>query len=162
MRKQVLFISLLFCGFLASAQPGPPPSPPGEPGERFERIRKARQAFIVEYLQLTDQEERAFFPVFWKHEDRIHALKKAIFESRPGRRMGRRNPGVQAPLSEEEAHKQLLEGRENRRRLLELNLEAEAVYLEILPAAKLLQLAEAEKMFRRKLWERAKRARQRN
>lgn len=162
MLKHLMFLSLLCFGFVASAQPGPPPPPPRGEGDRFERIKQARQAFISEYLELTEQEVQAFFPVFWKYEEQMHQLKKAIFEQRPGRRGGRRAADPPPDLSEEEAQRQLLEVRENRRKLLELNLDAEAAYLEILPAAKLIQLEEAEKLFRKRLWERAKRARQRN
>jgi hypothetical protein len=161
MLKHLMILTLLCFGLVATAQPGTPPPSRGD-GDRFERIKKARQAFIAEYLELTDAEAEAFFPIFWKYDVQMHRLKRAIFENRPGRRQDRRNLPPAPALSEEDAKKQLLEVRENRRKLLELNLEAEAAYLEVLPAAKLIQLEEAEKMFRQRLWDRAKRARRRN
>jgi len=111
--------------------------------ERFERIKQAKEAFLREELQLTQSEAAAFFPVYWRYETQIHNARR---EHRSGRKHKDR-----PALTEAQALKELMTGRQQRQDLLDLHIEAETAYLEHLPAAKVILLESTEREFREKL-----------
>lgn len=151
---------LLFCclGFSLGAQPGHHrPGPPGadRPGEaNFERIKAARQQFLIQRLELTEQEVAAFFPLFWRYDEEIRDLMR-----KEGPRMRDRRFGSQDPLTEAEAREQLERQLDRMDRLSALKRESTEAYLKIVPAAKLIKLEEANRDFRKELLDRLRRRR---
>ncbi|MEL7161513.1 MAG: hypothetical protein AAFN92_12215 [Bacteroidota bacterium] len=146
MGKQIILFCLLLCAsltLLAQDVPGARLSK-----EEHAKVRQARQAFITEKLELTEGEAAAFFPVFWEYEGRIRRQRRASIG------LGKRQYVADANLPEAEALKKLMDLRRERQALLDLHLEAEEKYLEVLPAAKVVWLEAVEKAFRERLWER--------
>lgn len=145
--KHLLIIALvvLFTG-LVQAQPEPRPDDP-----RFERIQAAKEAFILEELSLTDAEADEFLPLYRRYDEQLRRYRRKFMEGR------RPRPG-QAPLSEEEARKRLRANRQKRTEMVALHNEAEAAYLRVLPATKVLRLEEVERAFREELLGRLRRA----
>lgn len=153
----MLLLFFMSVSAIASAQPG------GQGREemrqqRHERIRLARQAFIAEQLELSKAEAAAFFPVFWSYQDQLNKIKR---EGLRGRRSSSPDRGV-SNMTEAEAKAAILKLQQKRKRLGDLNVEAENKYLEILSAKKVLKLELAERAFRETLWERMGRQRKRN
>lgn len=141
--RTLFLLFLAFLPILAGAQTGPPPEE--DDRANFPRIRAARQTFLTDYLDLTAQEAGAFFPLLWSFEDRQKALRRDALDEAIA---------PPADLSEAAAKKMLAERQERRRSLLVLRQEAEASFLGVLPAVKVLRLEEADRAFRRKLWQR--------
>lgn len=150
------FLSITALGL--QAQPGPPPG--DENGQReaareanFERIKAARQEFLIERLSLTEEEQRNFFPVFWRFETEKKALRKRMSDGVENRR--RRNREVSANptanLTEDEA-RTLIENRMKlETELLALRKRQFNAFLQILPPTKVINLEHAEREFRREL-----------
>lgn len=156
--NRILLLLLLFCAAGLSAQPGhpnherrdrPEKMTAEQRAERFAKIKTARQAYITEALELTPAEAAAFFPVYWDYDRRMAEGRRDGHRGRPGRKT--------RELTEKEARGELLQRRTQRQQMLTLSLEAEDAFLEILPATKVIHLPEAEREFRRKLWDRARR-----
>jgi len=157
MWKYLLLLFFMGLGSTISAQPA------GQGRDdmrekRHERIRQARQAFIAEQLELSKAEVAAFFPVFWSYQEELEKTKR---EGIRGRRSPSPDRGV-STMTEAEAKAAILKLQLKRKRLAELNVEAENKYLEILSARKVLKLELAERAFRETLWERMGRHRKRN
>lgn len=116
---------------------------------RFEKIRLARQEFITAELQLTAEESKRFFPVFWEYEAQFHRLRKQQYRSHVYRDGEGEKP--QAALTESAA-RELLENRlETEAKMLELKRKSMASFLQLLPATKLVLLDKAEHTFRKQL-----------
>lgn len=134
--------------------------------ERLERVREARNQHLREFLDLTDAEAEAFLPRYDRFDQQRRELRRQMAgeRRRPG---GRRPGGPAAPadkgqLSEEEAAEALLRERRQRQELLRLQTAAEEAFLEVLPAAKVVRIEEAERAFRQKLLRRMRGMRGRN
>lgn len=116
---------------------------------RFEKIRLARQEFIATELQLTTEESKRFFPVFWEYEAQFHRLRKQQYRSHVYRDGEGEKP--QAALTESAAL-EILENRlETEAKMLELKRKSMASFLQLLPATKLVLLDKAEHTFRKQL-----------
>lgn len=127
---------------------------------RFERIKAARQSFIIERLALTEEEATAFFPVFWRYEEQLHALKKDHLNHHRERRM-RNSEEAPRVLSEAEARQKIEEQLDRMNRVHEIKTASTRDYLKILPAAKLIKLEAANRDFRRELLGQLRRKRDR-
>lgn len=140
--KLALLLSVLVVG-MVSAQ--------GADTSRFERIRIAKEAFLREELALTEAEAARFFPVYWTYDAQL----------RRGRRHHGRSHGrtQQSTVAEADALAILERRREERRKMCDLQTEAEDAYLKILSPSKVLGLQRAEREFREKLLRRIKQSR---
>lgn len=120
---------------------------------RFEKIRLARQEFITAELQLTAEESKRFFPVYWEYEAQSHRLRKQQYRSH----VYRDGENPQLALTESAA-RELLENRlATEAKMLELKRKSMASFLELVPATKLVLLDKAEHTFRKQLVNRMQR-----
>ncbi len=150
MKQLILLLGLCLFSLTSQAQPG------GRDGEdrlevraeRLERVKAARQAFIAEELALSAKEAAAFFPVFWRYEEKMRS-------GMPRRERDKQQAG-RTDLTEAEALALMRSYRQHRQEMVDLKTEAENAFLKILPATKVIRLPEVEKAFRKRLWERAK------
>lgn len=150
MKQLILLFALSLFTFTAQAQPGGKRGAAGREArkERVERVKAARQAFIAEQLQLTAAEATAFFPVFWKYDEKI---RKGF-----PRRERDKTAANRDNLTEAEALELINNNRAHRQQLADIKTESEQAFLKILPATKVIRLSEIEKAFRQRLWDRAK------
>jgi hypothetical protein len=148
---------LLFClTFSLSAQPGSQrPGTEREGKAAFERIKTARQQFLTEKLELTTKEAEAFFPLFWRYDEQMRTIMR---EDDPGRRDRRKTDN--SPVSEAEARKMLEDQLARMESMTALKRESTDAYLRVIPAAKLIQLEEANREFRRELLDRLRNRRE--
>ncbi len=151
MSKYIFYLLLTSALLLASSTLLAQPTTADDAG-RFEQIRLARQEFITAELQLTSEESKRFFPVFWEYEAQIHRLRKQQYRSHSYREDG--SQGERAAISEKAA-KEMLENRlATEAELLTIKRKAVEDYLQLIPASKLILLDKAEHTFRRKLVDR--------
>lgn len=146
---------ILLLNFQLAAQTDQPNgrTPEGEQRtERFiERIERARDAFLTEELQLSEQEAEAFLPVYRSYSKKLRQFRMDNVMERLDRR--RDSEASDTPLSEQDALAALQRKRALRAELSQLRQEAEAAYLRVLPARKVLQIDAAERAFRSHLLE---------
>lgn len=152
MKKYLLILILgMPIGIMAQVRnDGPPPEAEGD--VRFPAIREAVEAFITERLELTEEEAQVFFPLYWAQESQRRSVRRSFLQQY------RRRTGKSSleDLTEAEA-REFLKVKAARRRIhLEQEEAAEAAYLEVIPAVKLVRLEEAEAAFRRKLLDRVR------
>lgn len=120
-----------------------------EEKSRFEKIRLARQEFITAELQLTTEESKRFFPVFWEYDAQLHRLRKQQYRSHIYRDEEGKKQTV--ALSESDAREVLNNRLETEAKMLELKRKSMADFMQILPATKLVLLDRAEHTFRKQL-----------
>jgi hypothetical protein len=148
MNKRLLFLAFTFLVCTSvRAQTDLRPANDEQRSERFARIQAACQAYMTEQLELTQAETKAFFPLFWDYQGRMHAARQT------GERLDRLSRET-TTLTEGKA-RQRING--NLRRLqegLDLRREATEKYLTVLPATKVIRINEVERDFRQQLRER--------
>ena len=139
--KKILFASLflLLTAVTASAQERPMNKPHFSP----EEFQAKQKAYITEKADLTDQEAKAFFPLFFE-------LQKKKFElERNARKEFKKERGEQ--MTEEECRNFVYKMADTKIEIAKLEREYTGKYLEVLPPCKLRRVQHAEGMFQRDL-----------
>ena len=139
--KKILFASLLLLLTIvtASAQERPMNKPHFSP----EEFQAKQKAYITEKADLTDQEAKAFFPLFFE-------LQKKKFElERNARKEFKKERGEQ--MTEEECRNFVYKMADTKIEIAKLEREYTGKYLEVLPPCKLRRVQHAEGMFQRDL-----------
>lgn len=131
MTKLLIALALLLPA-AAAAQPG---------AAALERVRAAHEAFLIQELELTEAEQAAFLPIFWKYEEQLRAVR----DDAPLRRR------AEPPATDAEARRRITERYERLQRALDVRRAADEAYLKVLPARKVLRLPAVEADFRREL-----------
>lgn len=149
MTKLLLFLALFcfVCTGVRAQNDARYPASSEQRGERFSRIQAARQAYLTEQLNLSDAEAKAFFPLFWTYQDRLHDAR------RDDERLDRLSLTT-TTLTEQQARQQLFGNLQRLQQGLDLRREATEKYLTVLPATKVIRINEVERNFRQQLRER--------
>lgn len=114
--------------------------------EQIEKFNQERKAYFTEQLELTDQEGRAFWPLY---EDFQNRKMKLVEDERNTWTYAHKNAGN---LTDKEILETLNKGYNLKEQQLELEREYyQEKFLEALPARKVLKLGKVEWDFRRHL-----------
>jgi hypothetical protein len=142
----VLLGMLGLTGLQGIAAQDPPRRPPQDRAEMEQRYRAQMQRVVKERLQLTDGESEELSAVVQSFEERRRTLRRSEMATR--RRIEALT--LEGGSDEEEAAQLLARMVELRQQEAELFADEQAALLEVLPAAKVLQLqAVREEMGRR-------------
>jgi Spy/CpxP family protein refolding chaperone len=145
-RVAVLLGVLALTGGQSVAAQDPPRRPPQDRAEMEQRVRAQMQRVVKERLQLTDEESEELGAVVRSFEERRRALRRSEMATR--RRVEALT--LEGGADEEEAAQLLARMVELRRQEAELFADEQAALLEVLSAAKVLELqAVREEMGRR-------------
>lgn len=110
-----------------------------------EKIKALKIAHITEQMALTTEEAQKFWPIYNANQEAEQKLRETSVEKRK-----QKNP---EDLSESEAKALLLEMARIEREKADLHSQMLNELLDILPAKKILLLLQAERSFKRKMFE---------
>ena len=137
---------LALIGVHGVAAQDPPRRPPQDRAEMEQRVRAQMQRVVKERLQLTDEESEELSAVVQSFDERRRALRRSEMATRRSVEA----LTLEGSMDEEEAEQLLARMVELRQQEAELFADEQAALLEVLPAAKVLQLqAVREEMGRR-------------
>ena len=139
--KKILFASLLLLltAVTASAQERPMNKPHFSP----EEFQAKQKAYITEKADLTDQEAKAFFPLFFELQKKKFELERNV------RKEFKKERGEQ--MTEEECRDFVYKMADTKIEIAKLEREYTDKYLQVLPPCKLRRVQHAEGMFQRDL-----------
>ena len=153
MKNKVAIIGLLLMfigsGALMAQGAGKPTKEQRE--KRKAKMKEMKKAFIKVELELTDEEEKAFWPIYDKYEVKREALRK---EQRGLRKKYKgKKP---SDLTDQEAEELITNEMEFRQKRLDLDKAFQEELKGVIPVQKVLLLYKAERKFKKQLLDRMK------
>lgn len=139
-------ITLFFFVLLGQIALAQPPNKGGMKKEAREKIEALRKAYISDKLELTDEESKAFWPIYTSYKDEEKVLLKELKSKRKNAR----------DMSDAEADDFIESVLETEQKRLDLKREYFAKMKTAIPARKILRLERAERSFKAEVMKRLK------
>lgn len=144
LQNMLLIMVMILSSITVLAQNKPENVQPEKKGnDRHDKIEAQKIAFITQQIELTVDEAKAFWPVYYEYEAKRKELRKNYYSREDLKK------DDFAKMSEKEASQILDKQLTEAQKAMDLRKEYVAKYRAILPAVKVLQLQHAEREFQK-------------
>ncbi len=120
-----------------------------------EKLKSLKIGFITQKLELTSKEAQGFWPIYNKHQEKIHSHRESLKESRRNIRL---NGGFK-DISDKNAEELLDKFMEFESKIHQEEMQMYQELKSVLPSKKILILHKTESDFNRKILEQLKKRR---